>query len=83
LLSTYKPFNPTVNGDPKQVCEGKAWVDGLVNKISAGSILSIMGPDLKGELTHIFTPNIRRSFEGTPVEIAGNTIDVKGDFSLR
>ena len=83
LFSTSKPLNPSVDGTPKQVYTGKDWVNDLVNNISAGSISSIMGPDLKGELTHIFAPKIKRNFEGTTVGIAGNASNVKGEFSLR
>ena len=83
LLSTSKPLNPSVNGTPKQVYSGKDWVNDLVNKISTGSILSIMDPDLKVELTHIFVPKIKRDFEGTTVGIAGNASNVKGGFLLR
>ena len=83
LFSTSKPLNPSVEGTPKQVYADNNWVDNLVNKVSAGSILSIMGPDLRGELTHIFAPKIKRNFEGAAVGISGNASDVKGEFSLR
>ena len=42
-----------------------------------------MGPDLKGEQTHIFAPKIKRNFEGDMVGIAGNASNVKGEYSLR
>ena len=83
LFLTSKPFNPSVDGAPKQVYTGKDWVNNLVNKISVGSILSIVGPDLKGKLTHIFALKIKRNFEGATVGIAGNVRNVKGEFSLR
>ena len=83
LFSTSKPFNPSVDGAPKQVYAGTERVNDLVKKISTGSILFIMGPDLKGKLTHIFAPKIKRNFEGAAVGIAGNASNVKGEFSLR
>ena len=83
LFSTSKPLNPSVDGTPKQVYAGGDWVNKLVNKISAGSISSIVGPDLKGELTHIFAPKIKRNVEGAAVGIASNSSDIKGEFSLR
>ena len=83
LFSTSKPLNPSVGGTPKQVYADVDWVNNLANKDSTGSISSIMGPDLKGELTHIFAPKIKKKFEGAAVGIAGNTSNVKGEFSLR
>ena len=82
LFSTSKPLNPSVNGTPKQVYAGEGWLNNLVIKINAGSILSIMGPDLKGKLTHIFAPKIKRNFEGAAVGIADKASDVKGEFPL-
>ena len=78
LFLTSKPLNPSIDGTTKQVYAGGDWVNNLVNKISAGSISSIMGLDLKGKLTHIFAPKIKRNFEGAAVGIAGNASDVKG-----
>ena len=78
MFSTSTPLNPSVDGTPTQVYSGRDWVNNLVNKISAGSISSIMGLDLKGKLTHIFAPKIKRNFEGAAVGIAGNASDVKG-----
>ena len=83
LFSTSKPLNPSVDGTQKQVYADGDRVNNLVNTISASSILSIMGPDLKGKLTHIFVSKIKRNFEGAAVGIASNTSNVKGEFSPR
>ena len=67
LYSTSKPPNPSLNGTPKQVYADEDWVNNLLYKISAGSILSIMDPDLKCELTHIFAPKTKKNFDGAAV----------------
>ena len=64
LFLTSLPLNPGVKGTPSQGYVGNHWVDSLVNKVSARSLSSIMGPDLRGELTHFFVPKVKRNFDG-------------------
>jgi len=77
------PLNPDVKGIPSQGYAGDHWVDSLINKVSARSISSIMGPDLRGELTHFFAPKVKRNFDGVTVGIDGNITNIEGKCSLR
>jgi hypothetical protein len=83
LFLTSLPLNHDVKGIPSQGYAGNHWVDSLINKVSARSISSIMGPDLRGELTHLFAPKVKRNFDGVAVGIDGNTTHIKDKYSLR
>ena len=79
---TSQPFNPSVNETPNQVYAGENRVDFIVNKVSAGSVSSIISSDLQGELTHLFALKTKRHFEGVVVGIVGNASNVKDQYSF-
>jgi hypothetical protein len=83
LLLTSHPLNPDKEGTPNQVNAGNCWKESLVNKVSAGSLSSIIGQELQGEVTYIFALKIRRYFYGVvAVKIAVNAMYVQDEYSL-
>ena len=57
-------------------------MESLISNISAESLLSLMGPDLQGELTHVFAPKIKRNFDDVVARIACNASNVVSEYSL-
>ena len=83
LYSESIPLNPAFVGSPRQVYASPSYKNDLVNKITAGSVAAVVGADLNGNASHIFTPKVDRNFDGAPEKVVGNANDSKGEFSLR
>ena len=76
LYSTSSPANPDVTGNDKQVFLQDNFIGFLTNIITAGNAAAIGGTNLKGNMTFMFAPKIRKDLEGVPVGIVGNSSDV-------
>ena len=83
LFSFSLEKNEDATGTPVQDYGGGRWKETSVNRICAGSVSSVLGPDLRGNASHIFAPNIDRSFSGNVRGVAGNASNRAGEFSLR
>ena len=82
LFSISKYANPDVNGGVNQVCSQDDHKELLINVIKAGNVVMICGTNLKGSMTYLFAPRIRKSLKGAPVEIVGNSSNVQEESSL-
>ena len=82
LFSTSLEKNKDATGLPVQVYGGGRWTETFINKISAGSTSSVLGPDISGNASHLFVPKIDRNFSGKSYGVAGNASDRKEEFSL-
>ena len=82
LYSTSLPANPDVTGNDEQVFLQDDYSTFLVNTIAAGNAAAIGGTDLKGNMTYMFAPQVRKNLQGMPTGIVGNSSDVQGEYSL-
>ena len=82
LYSTSLPANPDVTGNDEQVFLQDDYITFLINTITAGNAAAIGGTDLKGNMTYMLAPKIRKNLQGVLTVIVGNSSDGQGEYSL-
>ena len=77
LYSELYPLNPAFTGTARQVYASSTYKDDLINKVTPGSFVALVGADLNGTVSYIFAPKVDRNFNGVPENIVGNVNDAQ------
>ena len=80
LFSESKPHRKDGTGDTGNVLIMPDYTSYLVNAIKACNILSLLLVDANGQWNHSIDPWLRKDIQGMPIEVIGNSSNVKTNF---